>query len=185
MKEEQLHVFPATKANSLDNKLRRILQNPYRILAPFVSDGLNVVDYGCGNGFFSLPLSKMTGNSGKVYSVDIQKEMLDKLTIKLQALNISNIFPILKTREKINFPVLIDFAIAVYVVHEISDKLAFFEEVFNFLKPGGKLLLIEPDFVVSKLNFNKTLEFSKQAGFVENEKLNLLFSKARIMNKEK
>ncbi len=83
MKEGQTHIFSAKKADTLDSKIRRLLQNPFKILKPYVTDGMTVLDYGCGNGYFSIPLSKMVGNSGKVYSVDIQKEMLDKLTIKL------------------------------------------------------------------------------------------------------
>ncbi len=94
MKVEQTHVFSAQKADILDGKIRRLLQNPYKILTPFVTNGMTVLDYGCGNGFFSIPLSKMVGNKGKVYSVDIQKEMLDKLEIKIASLSISNITPV-------------------------------------------------------------------------------------------
>jgi ubiquinone/menaquinone biosynthesis C-methylase UbiE len=184
MKEEQTHIFPSRKAEQLDNKIRRLLQNPYKILAPFISKGMTVLDYGCGNGYFSIPLSKMVDYSGKVFAVDIQKEMLDKLTVRLQALNISNITAIQRGSEKLNLPELVDFAIAVYVVHEIPDKKKFFRDVFDLLKPNGRLMVIEPDFIVSGRKFKETLEFAKQAGFIENEKLNLLLSKSGILLKK-
>lgn len=184
MKNEQTNIFSFQKAEQLDGKIRRLLQNPFKILNPYISEGMTVLDYGCGNGYFSIPLSKMAGNSGKVFAVDIQKEMLDKLSAKIQALNISNITAIHCGKDKLKLPVLADFAIAVYVVHEIPDQKKFFREVFDLLNPNGKLLVIEPDFIVSGRKFNETLEFAKQAGFIENEKLNLLLSKSRILLKK-
>lgn len=184
MKEKSTHIFSAQKADTLDSRIRRVLQNPFKILTPYVFDGMTVLDYGCGNGYFSIPLSKMVGNSGKVYSVDIQKEMLDKLAIKFTSLSISNITMVNIGNEKLNLPVLLDFVIAVYVVHEIPDKNSFFKEVFDLLKPKGKLLIVEPDFIVSRRNFNRTLEIAKQTGFIEFEKPNLFFSKTRILMKE-
>jgi ubiquinone/menaquinone biosynthesis C-methylase UbiE len=185
MREEKTHIFSAQKADTLDSKIRRLLQNPLKILTPLITKGMTVLDYGCGNGYFSIPLAKLVGNSGQVYSVDIQQEMLDKLEIKKASLGISNITMINVGNEKLNLPFLLDFAIAVYVVHEIPDKTNFFKDIYDKLKPNGQLLIIEPDFIVSRRNFNKTLEIAKQTGFIENEKLNLLFSKTRILMKEK
>lgn len=181
----QTHTFPAEKAHQLDTIFRRWLQNPFKILSPFVQQRMTVIDYGCGNGYFSLPLSKMVGNFGHVYSIDIQQEMLDKLVEKLTASSITNVTPILKEHEKLNISAKIDFALAVYVVHEISDQKGFFKEMFDLLKPGGQLLVIEPDFIVSKRKFNKTLEFAEQVGFTECEKLNLILSKSRLLMKTK
>jgi ubiquinone/menaquinone biosynthesis C-methylase UbiE len=183
MKNEQTHIFSFQKAEQLDGKIRRLLQNPFKILTPYISERMTVLDYGCGNGYFSIPLSKMVGNSGKVFAVDIQKEMLDKLSSKILALNISNITAIHIGNDKLKLPVLADFAVAVYVVHEIPDQKKFFREVFDLLKPNGKLLVIEPDFIVSGRKFKVTLEIAKQTGFIENEKLNLLFSKSRLLCK--
>jgi ubiquinone/menaquinone biosynthesis C-methylase UbiE len=179
----QTQTYPAEKAHRLDSKLRRLLQNPYIILRPFVSKGMTVLDYGCGNGYFSIPISELVGNTGKVYSIDIQEEMLQKLSTKLTDLNITNVTPVLKGNEKLGFRILFDFVVAVYVVHEIQDQKAFFEEMFDLLKPNGKMLIVEPDIIVSKRKFNKTLDLAKQIGFVECEQLNIFFSKSRILMK--
>jgi len=184
MNIEKTHIFSSDKAHKLDNKVRRFLQNPFNILSPYVSKGMTVLDYGCGNGYFSIPLSQMVSNSGKVYSVDIQTEMLNKLTAKLLALNISNVTTIHKSEEKLNLPVFIDVAIAVYVVHEIPDQHLFFKEIIDSLKPKGKLIVIEPNFIVSKQRFKKSIEIAKQAGFIESERLNVLFSKSLLLIKE-
>lgn len=47
-------VCPVEFVNSLNNKLRRHLQNPRNILKPFVNKGMKVLDIGCGSGFFSI-----------------------------------------------------------------------------------------------------------------------------------
>src|SRR5437762_14348189 len=40
-----------------------------------VKRGMAICDMGCGNGFYSLQLAKMTGDDGHIYAVDIQPEM--------------------------------------------------------------------------------------------------------------
>lgn len=185
MKMTQTHTFPAQKAHQLDHKLRRWLQNPIKILSPFVNEGMTVIDYGCGNGFFSIPLSILTGESGRVFSIDIQQEMLNKLSIKLSKYGISNVTSVLKENGPLKLPILFDFAIAIYVVHEIDDQDAFFKEMNKLLKPSAKLLIMEPDFIVSRKNFRKTLARAKNAGFEPFKSLNLLFSKTIVLSKGK
>ena len=48
-------VCPVWVAYLLASPLRKLLQNPERILAPCVHEGMTVVDIGCAMGFFSLP----------------------------------------------------------------------------------------------------------------------------------
>ena len=45
--------------------------------------GLVVADVGAGTGFFAIPIARVIGNTGKVYAVDFQDEMLKKLNDKL------------------------------------------------------------------------------------------------------
>ena len=54
MTAEKNRVCPVELADSLDSKIRRFLQNPQKILKPFVSEGMKVLDIGCGPGFFSI-----------------------------------------------------------------------------------------------------------------------------------
>lgn len=60
--ERENRVCPVEHAGSLDNKIRKWLQNPRKILQPFVSEGMTVLDLGCGPGFFSIDMAHMVGS---------------------------------------------------------------------------------------------------------------------------
>ena len=45
---------------------------------------MKVLDIGCGPGFFSIELAKMVGKGGKIFSVDLQEVMLQKIRNKIQ-----------------------------------------------------------------------------------------------------
>ncbi len=52
-------------AGGLDNKFRRFLQNPQKILKPYLKEGMTVLDLGCGPGFFTIEIAKMIGSFRK------------------------------------------------------------------------------------------------------------------------
>jgi ubiquinone/menaquinone biosynthesis C-methylase UbiE len=56
--------------------LRRLLQDPDKIVKPYVKEGMVVLDVGCGMGFFSLTLARLVGKTGKVVCVDLQDRMI-------------------------------------------------------------------------------------------------------------
>jgi len=59
--------------------LRRRAQDPAAILAPYIHEGMTVLEPGSGMGFFTLELARQVGTSGRVIAVDIQPKMLDRL----------------------------------------------------------------------------------------------------------
>ena len=56
--------------------LRRMWYDPASLLAPYVREGMTVIEPGPGMGFFTLDLARMVGASGRVVAVDIQPKML-------------------------------------------------------------------------------------------------------------
>lgn len=165
--EDRTRICPVERAGSLDNKWRKWLQDPQKILAPFVSKGMTVLDVGCGPGFFSIEIAKLVGPEGKVYSADIQEGMLQKIRGKIQGTELEKIITTIKCNEKgFSVPTKVDFILAFYMVHEVPDKATFFRQCKNALADGGQFLLIEPTmFHVSKSEFAATLEMARQAGF--------------------
>ena len=96
--------FPAERREVLVSPERRQSLNPPRII-PFLPIAPNheVADVGCGNGFFTFPLAEFLA-SGKVYAVDIQKEMLEDVREKVEAEGIKNVQIVLSQELEISLP---------------------------------------------------------------------------------
>jgi ubiquinone/menaquinone biosynthesis C-methylase UbiE len=71
------HVCPWWLAYTFDNRLRRLIHNPQKILSGYVQEGMTVMDIGCGMGYFTLGLAELVGDAGQVLAVDLQQQMLD------------------------------------------------------------------------------------------------------------
>jgi ubiquinone/menaquinone biosynthesis C-methylase UbiE len=155
---------------------RKFSHNPNKMLGPFLKQGMNVLDYGCAMGYFSLPMAKMTGDDGKVYCVDIQEKMLAKLQQRSRKARLDHIInPLLagSTFDPVTLTGQIDFTLLFYVVHEIPDKEKLFNDVFSMTKRGGKVLFAEPSGHVSAKDFKRSVHMAISAGFaVSDEKLN-------------
>src|SRR5271157_4197804 len=63
----------------LASPMRRWMVNPEKLLAPYIREGMTVLEPGPGMGFFTLPMAAMAGPTGRIVAVDIQARMLDGL----------------------------------------------------------------------------------------------------------
>jgi len=183
MNEDRYRVCPVELANSLDSKIRRWLQNPQKILSPYVKEGMKVLDVGCGPGFFSVELAKMVGTNGKLYAVDLQEGMLKKIQDKIRGTPLEKIIqPIKCERDEIVVPEKVDFILAFYMVHEVPDKDKLFTTLKNFLNEQGEFLIVEPKlFHVSKKEFASTIRKAEKAGFIAAEGPKLTFSFSSVL----
>ncbi len=160
-------VCPVELANSLDNRIRRWLQNPETIIGPYIEEGMEVLDFGCGPGFFTLEMAQMVGEKGKVYAADLQTGMLEKVKKKVEGTILKDRIEFVKCeKEDIGVKGNVDFALTFFVVHEIPNKKKFFADMKKILKKSGKFLIVEPKyFHVSKKEFDKTVNYAREAGF--------------------
>jgi ubiquinone/menaquinone biosynthesis C-methylase UbiE len=150
--------------------VRKLSHNPKKILAPYVKPGMTVMDFGSAMGYFSIPLAEMTGEAGIVYCVDIQEKMLGKLQSRAVKYGVSDIIKPLLVGKNYKPEALkekIDLVLLFYVAHEVPDKAQLFRELFSMLKPGGRILFIEPAGHVSVENFEASMAFARKAGLVE------------------
>ncbi len=167
MTSRRNRVCPLELAGSLDNRIRRWLQNPRKIIAPYVKEGMKVMDVGCGPGFFSIEMADMVGRSGKVFSVDLQQGMLDKIGKKIQGTDLEERIQLVKSeQDNIRVPEKVDFILAFYMVHEVPNKVRFLETLKDVMKQDGCFLLVEPKFFhVSKKGFAATVQTAERVGF--------------------
>jgi ubiquinone/menaquinone biosynthesis C-methylase UbiE len=160
------------------------MQNPKRILGPYIKEGMTVLDFGCGPGFFSVSLAQMVGESGRVIAADLQEGMLQKLREKIEGTELENRITLHKCEEdKIGIADNVDFVLAFYIVHEVVNKEGLFTEIETILKPNGQLLIVEPPFHVSKKAFEETIGKANTAGFTEVKRPKVLFNKAVLLKK--
>jgi ubiquinone/menaquinone biosynthesis C-methylase UbiE len=61
---------------------------------------MTVLDFGCGPGFFTLPMAQMVGASGHVMAVDLQAEMLEKPREKLRATELAGRISLIRSRPR-------------------------------------------------------------------------------------
>lgn len=140
-----------------------------------LKEGSTVADLGSGSGFYSFAVARVVGPSGKVYSIDAQKELLIKLSAEASHRGINNIETIWGDLEKTGGTKLgdnsMDEAIISNILFQIENKKGFAEEVYRIIKQGGKILVIDwtdsfrnmgphPESVVMRENAKKLFEDS-------------------------
>ncbi len=150
---------------------RRWLQNPEKILGPYIKEGMKILEIGPGMGFFTLPIARMVGADGKVIAVDVQTKMLRSLERRADKTGLRHrIEARLCPAASLNIGDLadtIDFAIAFAVMHEIPDPKAALNDIAVALKAGGILLISEPKNHVSDDEFKRTISLARECGLTE------------------
>jgi ubiquinone/menaquinone biosynthesis C-methylase UbiE len=169
------------------NPFRQRSQNPNTILAPYVHEGMTVLEPGPGMGFFTLELLKLVGNRGRVIAVDVQPKMLAKL--KRRAAKSGMLHGLearLASSESMGITDLnglVDFTLAFAVVHEFPDAGRFFAEAAAASKTGAHLLLAEPSGHVRTADFEAELRTADEAGFQLVNRLSIKRSLAALLRK--
>lgn len=179
------HVCPWWLAYTFDNPLRRLIHDPRKILADYVTKGMTVIDVGCGMGHFTLGLAELVGDAGQVIAVDLQQQMLDIMMKRAKRKGLDHrIKPHLAKPDSINNSAEVDFILAFWMVHEVPNPLTFFREVAANLKPGAKLLYTEPAFHVPAKRFHEIIAAADQAGLNKISDLAVHFSRAALLQKK-
>jgi len=107
-------------------------------------EGEIVADIGCGSGYVARKISKRIGETGIIYGVDIQQEMLDVLAKRMAMFRIKNVKPILGEVTDPKLPAdSCDTMILVDVYHEFDQPYEMIANMVRALKPGGRLVFVE------------------------------------------
>lgn len=106
--------------------------------------GMAVCDMGCGNGYHTLPMAAAVGETGVVYAVDIQPEMLAMVQKQIDAKGLKNIKTISSVQYDPKLPEnSCDLILMVDVYHEFSHPVQMLEGMKKALKPEGQIVLVE------------------------------------------
>ena len=185
-KKGQKHLCPTWGAVGLDNFFRKLAHHPQKILKPFIKEGMTVVDVGCGPGFFSLEMAKMLHGTGKVIAADVQEGMLEIVRKKIEGTALAQTVELHQSDfEQIGIVEKADFILAFWMVHEVRNQEKFIKELASMLKPDGLIFIAEPKLHVTKKEFGKMVDITKENGLTIIESPKVFFSRTIVLRSEK
>ena len=122
-------------------------QPPEKVMdAAGIKPGMVIGEVGAGRGRFTVHLARRVGNKGKIYANDIDAEGLSYLRRRCESEGIRNVEIILG---EIDDPLLpegtLDMVFMVWTYHFLDDPVAMLKKLLPTLKPGGTVVLVEPD----------------------------------------
>jgi len=148
---------------------------------------MRVLDVGPAMGFFTLPLARLVGPSGRVICVDVQEKMLDVLRRRVRRANLADRIEAracdTDSLRVSDLARTVDFVLAFAVVHEVANASRFFGEIQGVLTPRGRVLFAEPRGHVSEQAFQESLALAKQNGLHKAESLKIARSRAAILER--
>ncbi len=108
-----------------------------------ITENSVVADIGAGSGYYAFKIAKKV-KQGQVFAVDIQPEMLAMIDKKIKSQKIQNVFPVLGNEQSPQLPKdTLDLAIMVDVYHELAYPHEMMTALYQSLKKGGKVVLLE------------------------------------------
>ncbi len=181
------HVCPWWLGRLLASPVRRLFQQPERILEPHLRENMRVLEPGCAMGFFSLPMARIVGPRGRVICVDLQPRMLDSLRGRAEKAGLAGRLEFRECDSKSlgidDLAETIDFALAFAMVHEVPDPAALLSQVSRSLVAGGRLLLVEPRGHVRAEAFETTVALASATGLAVVERPAVFGSHSALLEK--
>lgn len=106
-----------------------------------------IADIGAGTGAYTIPFAKAVAPSGIALGVDIHLDLLDYIDAKAKWENIGNLRTILAQLDDPNLPKgQVDVAFFHDVFHNMNDRLNYLKILASYLKPTGRIVIIEQEF---------------------------------------
>jgi protein-L-isoaspartate O-methyltransferase len=132
-------LFPPIDLGLLESPDRAAWQKPEQIMDVLhVADGSKVADIGAGAGWFTIRLARRVGPNGRVYSQDVQREMLEAIKRRVIREGLQNVQTRLGEGSDPNLQVSgLDAIVVVDAYQEVEERVTFLKNLARALKPNG------------------------------------------------
>ena len=119
-------------------------QHPERVVeALAIVPGQSIADLGSGGGYFTFRLADAVGPDGRVYAVDVDAEMNERLEGIARERGASNVTVVLADFDDPKIPQLVDLIFTSNTYHHIEARVPYFERAARYLGPSGRLAVVE------------------------------------------
>ena len=120
-------------------------QRPQAVLRSLdLRPGQTAVDVGCGAGYFALKLSPLVGEEGRVVAVDARQLPLVFLRLRALLAGRHNLELIHGDATDAHLPSDVDGALIANTFHELRRPGPLLAHLRRALRPGGRLVVIDP-----------------------------------------
>jgi ubiquinone/menaquinone biosynthesis C-methylase UbiE len=141
----RLHQDSKAYIAMLDDPKRDAYQMPDEVVSVLeLKKGEVIADIGAGSGYFTFRLAREVGDAGRVYAVDVSREMIEHLNRRIRELKSTNVVTLLAAPDD---PRLSDASIDRFFIcdtwHHIEHHDRYLALLKKMLKPGGQVVMID------------------------------------------
>jgi len=135
----------ALKRSAYEGFNRDEWQHPEEVIRSLgLQAGGKVADLGSGSGYFTVRLASAVGSTGKVYAVDVDREMNDYVAQRAQEEGYNNIEVILAEYDDPLLPESgVDLIFTCNTYHHLEDRVQYFANVREHLRPNGRVAIVD------------------------------------------
>lgn len=141
----RMHGDAATYIKALDDPARDTWQRPHEVIVALdMKPGEAIADIGAGSGYFSLRFARHVGAEGRVYAVDVSKDMVAHLETQARAAELGNLRAVLAPPDDPLLPgASVDRVFFCDVWHHVDDQAGYLAKLKRALRPAGEVVMID------------------------------------------
>lgn len=140
----RLHQDSKAYIAMLEDPARDAYQKPREVITSLdLKPGEVIADIGSGSGYFTLRLAAHVGESGRVYGVDIEPEMVRHLNRRVRDAGLRNVHAVLADPDDPLLSEPVDRFLIVDTWHHVENQAKYLVLMRKALKPGGQVIMID------------------------------------------
>ncbi len=142
---EKMHQDPKAYIATLENPQRDAEQKPDEVIAALdLKAGETLADIGAGSGYFTFRFSRKLGDSGRIFAVDINPDMILYMNRYIRDKKVKNVTTILSAPDD---PLLTDASVNRFFIcntwHHLQNRPQYIALMKRMLKPGGQIIDVD------------------------------------------